>query len=71
MSSENIAHEEQRSLEDEFKVALNVVFATSLDKKQEHEVSKDVLTYWKEHVNPGKHSFFSFCIGIIAIVCMY
>lgn len=51
MSSDHIIRE--RSLEDEFKVALNVVFASSLDKKQQDEVSVDVLSFWKEHVNPG------------------
>lgn len=73
MSSEIIIPE--RTLEEEFAVALNVVFASSLTKKQEQETSKDVLSFWKEHVNPGNFTsqrwIWCFISMMISYVCFF
>lgn len=42
-----------KTIEEEFAFALNVIFAKEVTKSQEHEIARDVLQYWKDHVNPG------------------
>lgn len=42
-----------KTIEEEFAFALNVIFAKEVTKPQETEIARDVLHYWKEHVNPG------------------
>lgn len=42
-----------KTLEEEFKRALDVIFRTECNQEEAKQIVQEVVQYWKESVNPG------------------